>query len=358
MKLIFVTSESMLDHSYTMIRELRNHVELTSYIIAKEKSEELKDFCRDLNSVFVQRYSFKNPLSMLKERKLFKELKNKNADLIWFDRTTFYQTLLLKNYLKNYLINIHDVDLHPEEKDKHGIWTQKLIFKRHRNRIAVMSRTQAAIFEKLYGIKPFLLQLPIIDYYGVVTPLPKREPKPGDKVKFFFFGSVLPYKGLENLIEAAGILSSKGAEFELNIYGKLKYNEAEFTERISQNKNITLVDKYVDYKEVSSVFSSNDVLVIPYIQVSQCGPLLIAYSYNTPVICSDLDGFKEYVDENKSGLLFSSSAGLAEMMEQIIKDPAQIGAMSAYINKEIHDKFSMQSFAGSYVSEFKKAAGI
>src|SRR4030095_7246720 len=295
MKLIFVTSESMLDHSYTMIRELRNHVELTSYIIAKEKSEELKDFCRDLNSVFVQRYSFKNPLSMLKERKLFKELKNKNADLIWFDRTTFYQTLLLKNYLKNYLINIHDVDLHPEEKDKHGIWTQKLIFrseehtselqshrdlhsfptrrssdlllknylknylinihdvdlhpeekdkhgiwtqklifKRHRNRIAVMSRTQAAIFEKLYGIKPFLLQLPIIDYYGVVTPLPKREPKPGDKVKFFFFGSVLPYKGLENLIEAAGILSSKGAEFELNIYGKLKYNEAEFTERISQ----------------------------------------------------------------------------------------------------------------------------
>src|SRR4029453_1490322 len=158
MKVVFVTSESMLDHSYTMIRELGKHAELTSYIIAKGQTPELKDFCRDLNSEFVQRYSFKNPLSLLKERRLLNKLKNANADLVWFDRTTFYQTLLLKKYLKNYLINIHDVELHPEEKDRHGIWTQKLIFKRHRDHIAVMSRTQAAIFEKLFGKKPYLLK--------------------------------------------------------------------------------------------------------------------------------------------------------------------------------------------------------
>jgi glycosyltransferase involved in cell wall biosynthesis len=356
MKILFVTSESMLDHSYTMINELRKHIDIKPYIIAKELTTEISEFCRDLNAKFIKRYSFKNPLNLFKEIRLLKELKKQKADLVWFDRTTMYQTLLLKRFMGSYLINIHDVELHPEEKDYHGIWTQKLIFKYHKDRIAVMSNTQSKIYMKHFKMKPYKLQLPIIDYYKSIAP-PKERKTHGARVKFFFFGSVLPYKGLETLIDAAGTLSSKNADYELNIYGKLRYNRAELREKISQNKNITLADEFIDYREVSSVFSSNDVLVIPYIQVSQCGPLLIAYSYNTPVICSDLEGFREYVTENKSGLIFNSAGDLASKMEYIINDPGQIEIMSGCIKNEIHNKFSMESLAGVYISEFKKVSG-
>lgn len=358
MRVIFITSESMLDHSYTMINELGKHIELKSYIIAKELTPEIKEFCEKLNVNFVQRYSFKNPLSLFKEIKLLKELKKLKAGPVWFNRTTLYQTLLLRFFLKSFVINIHDVELHPDEKDYHGILTQKYIFRFHKKHIAVMSSTQSEVFEKHFGKRPYMLQLPVIDYYKYIAlPNEERIIKHGDKIKFFFFGSIMPYKGIEILIEAAEILSSKDAEFELNIYGKLNYNRRELSEKISQNKNIKLTDEYIDYKDVSSVFSSNDVLVIPYAQVSQCGPLLIAYSYNTPVICSDLAGFREYVDENKSGLIFSSAQDLAAKMVYIINNPQVIEKMCSYIKNEIQNKFSMKSLAENYISVFNKAAG-
>lgn len=358
MRVLFITSESMLDHSYTMINELGKHIDIKSYIIAKELTPEIKEFCTELKVNFIQRYSFKNPLSLFKEIKLLKELRNLKADLVWFDRTTLYQSLLLRFFLKSFIINIHDVELHPEEKDYHGIMTQKYIFRFHKKHIAVMSSTQSEVFLKHFGKRPYVLQLPVIDYYkNIAQPDEPVKIKPGDKIKFFFFGSVMPYKGIETLIEASEILSSKGAEFELNIYGKLKYNRRELSKKISQNKNITLADKFIDYKEISSVFSSNDVLVIPYRQVSQCGPLLIAYSYNTPVICSNLAGFREYVDENKSGLIFKSAKDLAEKMEYIINYPQGIEKMSSFIKNEIHNKFSMKSLAENYISVFKQAAG-
>lgn len=42
MKVLFVTTESMLDHSYTMIRELRKHITLDVIITAKKMTPELE----------------------------------------------------------------------------------------------------------------------------------------------------------------------------------------------------------------------------------------------------------------------------------------------------------------------------
>jgi glycosyltransferase involved in cell wall biosynthesis len=360
MKVIFITTESMLDHSYTMIKELSGHIELKAYIIAKKNTPELTEFCRELNVSFVERHSFKNPLSFFRERWLLSEVKKQKPDLVWFDRTTFYQTILLKFMLKRFLINVHDVDLHPEEKDYHGIITQKLIFRFFRKNIAVMSKTQSEKFEKIYNFKPKMLQLPVIDYYTEISNTQKQPGKHvGNKIKFFFFGSVMPYKGIEYLIEAASILADRYSNFEVNIYGRISYNKEHLLEKISANDKIHIVNKYIDYKDVSGIFSSNDVIIIPYKQVSQCGPMLIAYSHNVPVITSRLAGFEEYVTDNKSGLMFESTPGLlAEKMEYIINNPGAINEMREFIKNEVHGKFSMESLAEDYVSAFRQAAGI
>lgn len=357
MNVIFVTTESMLDHSYTMIKELGRRMNLKSYIIAKKRTPELEEFCRILNVTFIERSAFKNPLSFLKELKFMFQLKRQKADLVWFDRTTFYQTLLLKFTLKNYLINVHDVALHPEEKDYHGIITQRLVFGYFKKNVAVMSNTQKEIFEKKYNIKPFVLPLPIIDYYkdSAGTNIQTGKQKSA-KIKFFFFGSVMPYKGIEKLLDAASILNSRKIEYELNIYGKLNYNHGEITERISGNKNITHVNKYIDYKDISGIFSGNDVLVIPYIQVSQCGPLLIAYAESVPVICSDLPGFREYVTEGESGLFFENTPeSLAEKMEFLVKSPLLIDEMRNSIKNKTYKRLSIESLSETYVSVFRKA---
>jgi len=356
MKVIFVTTESFIDHSFTMAKELKKKIDLKVIIIAKTKTDEISFFCKELDAVFISRTRFINPLSLFKEISLLNYIKKQRAELVWFNSLSFFQSFLVKVFVKAYLVNVHDVEHHPGEKDYHGIISKKLIFLIHKKRIAVLSKTQQSIFESKYSFKPPLLQLPVIDYYEAAKNQLVSNPGEKEIVKFFFFGSLLPYKGFETLLEAAEIAEKKELKFQINIYGKLNYNADIFTEKISKLKNINLFNAFINYKNVYDLYAQNDIIIIPYKQVTQCGPMLIGYNQNIPLISSDLPGFREYVINGKSGLLFDNTPqGLADKMEEIIISPRKINEMSESIKTEIKNRFSMQSLADSYISVFQKA---
>lgn len=364
MKVVFVTSQSTIDHSSTMIDELQKHIGLCVVLVAKTQTDEIKTFCRLHNAVFFSRKRFSNPLGIFSEIKLLLYIIKQKPDLVWFNTFTLWQSVLAKLFIsKPLIVNAHDVEFHPEDKNFHGRLSQKITFKLYRKSVAVMSKTQAELFNKKYGRYPFVLQLPIIDYYEKTAAQSIRKTGKGggesDKgiVKFFFFGSILPYKGIETFVEAAQILENKTDKFIIYIYGRLNYNREQLQESIKNIKHMYIEDRFIDYREVFDIFDSNDVIIIPYRQVTQCGPLLIAYHQCKPVICSDLPGFKEYVDVGKSGLIFNNTPqGLAECMEKTINNPEAITRMSEYIKGNIKSRFSMASLAESYLKCFKEAS--
>ena len=160
---------------------------------------------------------------------------------------------------------------------------------------------------------------------------------------------------METLLEAAEILQKKNLNFSLGIYGKLKYNRDELTQRIKTLKNAELIDEFVDYKNISNIYKNGDVLVLPYKQVTQCGPLLIGYNELVPAICSRLPGFLEYVDDGSSGILFNNTVeDLAAKMEYVIKNPAVLIKMKEYINREIIAKFEMPQLVEQYTENFAR----
>ncbi|MEO6691040.1 MAG: glycosyltransferase, partial [Saprospiraceae bacterium] len=114
------------------------------------------------------------------------------------------------------------------------------------------------------------------------------------------------------------------------------------------------INEFIDYKEIHTLYSQNDVIVLPYKQVTQCGPLLIAYSENIPVICNRLEGFTEYVDDGSSGFLFDETAkSLSERMEMIIDNPSLIKDMNEYIRINSFQKFSIASLSQEYLYNLK-----
>jgi glycosyltransferase involved in cell wall biosynthesis len=352
---VFITTESFMDHSFTMIQELKKHIRLETLFIAKELTPENKDFCIRLNAKFVKRKRFINPFRVFFELKLIFDIKKLNADVVWFNTLSFMQALLLMLFLRRALITSHDVEIHPEDKDFHGKLSQWLTFKIFKKRIAVMSRSQSDLFEKKFGLKPFLLRLPIIDYYESSAENKDAQPEKSEKVRFLFFGSIQPYKGLETLLTAAGILNSRNAEYELNICGRIRYNHDELNKIIAGLKNVKHLNKHIDYKDVYSIYNNSDVIVIPYLHVTQSGPLLIGYNQCKPCITSDLPGFREYVEERKSGLMFNNSPeDLADKMEKFINNKMLVNDMANFINTEIKSRFSMQSLSSSYIDVFKK----
>ncbi len=361
MKVLFVTTESMLDHSYTMIKELRKFITLDVIITAKNLTPELERYVKDPGVKFFRRKGFKNPLSFFTELKLLLYIRRQKPDVVWFNVFSLVQSVLVKLLVRNVIVNAHDIELHPEEKDIHGILSQKVTFLLYKRSIAVMSQTQARHFEEKYGRLPYLFQLPLIDYYEAVGAERTRESQPAknNEVNFLFFGSIMPYKGIEKLLDAAALLEKENQKFRINIHGRLNYNREELQQKITALRSVNFVNAFIDYRDVSGIYSSNDVIVIPYIQVSQCGPLLIGFNQNVPAICSRLEGFEEYVDDGSSGLLFANTAqSLAEKMKMIISEPGMIAGMKGYIDTQTRAKFSMAALAPSYIEVFKKSAGL
>lgn len=349
---VYVTGASYIDHSYTIIKTLRKYLRLEVYFVFKTLTDEISNFILSFNAVPVKRRRFRNPLGFFDELNFILALRKLKPDLIWFNTLNIYQIFLVKIFLRNYLITLHDAEIHPESKDKHGRFSTRLLIRFHKAKICTASYSQAEIFKSITGLLPKVLPLPIIDYYyDISPPIENKNKSKGEILRFFFFGSIEKYKGIDQLVEAACLLEEYNDRFEVNIYGKTRYTDARLFQRIKAINSVNLHDKYIDYKKVAEVFMGNDVLILPYKQVTQCGPLLIAYSFDVPVICSDQPGFREYVEDRRSGLIYgNSSTELAEKMKMIIDHPEQLLFMKDYIKTCIYGKFSMESIAQKYIN--------
>lgn len=354
MKTAYITSESYLDHSYTIVKELKKKTDFAVFMQAKELTEEIESWCRTFDAKFVKRKRFRNPFSFFSELRFLLEVRKIKADTVWFNTLTAYQVIITKLIFKNILVMVHDVEIHPETKDYYSVLSLKLTFALFKKKISVASEAQANLFEQKYCIKPKIFQLPIINYYTEIGNKTEPAGQESKIIKFFFFGSIEAYKGIEILLEAAEILENKNINIEINIYGKLKYNSEQIKGRIGKLSTVKLIDRFIPYKEIHKIYCENDVLVLPYRQITQCGPLLIGYNELVPSICSRLKGFKEYVDDGKSGFLFNNvPEDLADKMELIVKNPELITQMKEYIKREIFSKFSMESLSSAYINNLK-----
>jgi glycosyltransferase involved in cell wall biosynthesis len=354
MKVVFVTSESFIDHSYTIVKELRSHCDLTVFFQAKELSEENEKWCKEFNAVFIKRKRFRNPIGFFGSVSFILKLRRLRAEAYWFNTLTFYQSLIVKFLIKKFLVTVHDVEIHPGLKDFNVKLSQRMTITFYKKNICVASKSQAEIFRNHFGYVPLLFQLPVIDYY-TRREATKPTVKQIKKLSFLFFGSIELYKGIFLLLDAAKILNDNNCDFTVNICGKIKTDKDLFIERIKNINNVNLQNIFVPYRQVSQVYEENDVLVLPYLQVTQCGPLLIGYNQNKPAICNHLPGFREYVDDNKSGLFFDGTAdNLAEQMKKLIDNPSLVGNMSRYISEDVKQKFGMNALIKVYLNNFDK----
>lgn len=155
----------------------------------------------------------------------------------------------------------------------------------------------------------------------------KNKFKLRDKV-FLFFGFIRPYKGIDLLIEAFKTISKNKKDISLLIVGEKFTKKMPDTGRSPsaapmESENIVVIDRYVTNEEVGQFFDIADILVAPYREATQSGPLQIAYAFDKPVIASDLPAFRDCVEHGKSGYLFETGnpEDLARCMELALEKP-------------------------------------
>jgi glycosyltransferase involved in cell wall biosynthesis len=117
--------------------------------------------------------------------------------------------------------------------------------------------------------------------------------------RLLYFGTIRPYKGLENLIRAFDALGPEQAElFRLTVVGETWQGwnlPAELIAASRYRHLISFVNTYVTDEQAAQHFREADAVVLPYLRSSGSGPLHMAMSYGLPVAVTAVGGLVEAV---------------------------------------------------------------
>jgi glycosyltransferase involved in cell wall biosynthesis len=136
--------------------------------------------------------------------------------------------------------------------------------------------------------------------------LPLRDP-PAGVINLLFFGTIRPYKGLEDLVEAFEMLDDdEVAHYWLTVVGETWEGwdlPIRLIEGSRHRSRITLVNRFVEDDEVSAYFAGADAAVLPYHRSSASSPASVAMANGLPLVLTAVGGLPEAVAGYEGAIL-------------------------------------------------------
>jgi glycosyltransferase involved in cell wall biosynthesis len=173
----------------------------------------------------------------------------------------------------------------------------------------------------------------------------------GDRRRFLFFGRVLEYKGVDDLI--AAFLALRGdIAAHLTVAGQC--DDPELRSRLQAlaergGARIDLRLGRVPAAEVTPLLAAADVVVLPFRQVTTSGSAMLALSHGRPLIVPDLPGLADLPDaavlRYRGGIPALSAAlgRLARAGDQVL--PAMSSAATGYASAITWQEIALRTMA-------------
>jgi glycosyltransferase involved in cell wall biosynthesis len=124
---------------------------------------------------------------------------------------------------------------------------------------------------------------------------------------YLFFGTLRPYKGLEDLLDAFSKLEMPSARLLIAgpVLGKSAYKF--MLEKFSKdNPAINLVPEFISDENIQLYMKACDICVLPYKHITTSGAAALASSFGRPIIAPAITCFPELV-KRETGILYDPS---------------------------------------------------
>ena len=232
--------------------------------------------------------------------------------------------------------------------EKIAIRTTKWWLKSFKN-INVFSKSQESALISAYTNKKVLYTPFFLKNYGenkVKVDRVKSRP-----IRFLSFGNIVKYKRIDLIIEAANILVDRGVnDFVVRIAGNCG-NWGEYNSLIKHPEKFELYISRVPNEDVPSLFEETHYFLLPYQDIAQSGSMTVAFNYNVPPIVSDIEPFKEFIEDGKTGFSFTSqdATSLANVMQRCINEHEKIypklsRALQEFVAEHYSDKIILDKY--------------
>ena len=353
-KILWITADCFIDVDRQLVPYLREHsdYEIRWFVLQSlngAKVSEHKDY-----EIFNLLYRGKDIRTFFQVSRFLNQIKANQFDLIYSDALgLMYYTALLHAKGKTPLVHAaHNVNPYP-------VWPiglrmeVKYIFRRCKN-FQMFSKHTAQWFKVHYPNKSFFYSPMVVKDFGKVQTDNYKVDM--SKVNLLFFGNIVSNKRLDLLIDAVKELPKNiQNKVHLNICGNCRMNKEAFLQQIGDCKSISTYFKRIPDEEIPELFTKHQFFMLPYQDVAQSGPHMIAYNYNLPVIASDIDGFAERVEDGENGFLFRVND--KESLEDAITKVAMMSTsdyqrMKDKLKAYVEENNSLKAVSNKYIDYF------
>lgn len=303
--IIWITPDHFFDVDWPIVGLLKKRYNIRWYVIWGKGSLRTPPKNSNIYKLVKLPYRYRDLRIIKLYYYLIKEMMNFSPNMIYngFNGIPFFYPLLFLMFDRRKVMHEgHEID--PYISVQHDSLTVAYVkyYLRRVGHVHVFSKHAQNKFYKLYP-KQHCTYIPMVPKdYGKAKQLIEHK----NKTVFLFFGSIRYTKRFDILLQAFLSLDDEHLQkSELWVYGNCEGTERKkYNQMIAGYQNIKAIFDFVPDNLVPNLFNSADYLVLPYQQITQSGPMMIAYNYNLPVIASDIDGFKEHINDGNNGYLF------------------------------------------------------
>lgn len=169
--------------------------------------------------------------------------------------------------------------------------------------------------------------------HGLLGRRRDSEPAPADRIRLLQFGQVKPYKGVDVLLEALGLLTAaERGRLRVQIVGKPQQDPAPLVARaaaLGLDDCVSFEFGFVPEARVDALFATTDALLFPYRDIEASGVLMQAVAAGLPVVASRIGVFAELLEHGREGLLVPAGdpVSLAAALRRLVGAPEALTLM-------------------------------
>ncbi len=212
-----------------------------------------------------------------------------------------------------------------------------------------------------------------VDWFGMHYPGPKTAHIPigayqspailpaSDPMNLLFFTSLAPYKGLELLLEAFGVLRQRYPSLGLLVAGAPHPRFPDYIHNLRRKYGSMPGVRWigeVPQEQVQSLFEQASLVVLPYTASTGSSSVLFqAATWGRPVVVSDLPGIRSAVDESGLAVNFFKTGQVNSLVQtiQLLLERPELRCQQSKLNLNAMAKMGPEQTARRYLQAFNLA---
>lgn len=296
-------------------------------------------------------------------KKIYRQVKETKADILHLQGVQhfYWETRLLKAVKKTgckVFFTAHNILSHETRKGE-----KKALNKWYHNFDGIIVHNKMSK-KMLLEASDYRGKIYVIAHgaYGTYKNCLRRKTNNTDKTVFLQFGIIRDYKGVDILLQAVSMLPEeyrKKALFVIAGSLQKRYYDFDIQAKVKElgiEECVELKISRIDDDKVPELFNNSDCCVFPYRHIYGSGALLMAYTFNKPVIVSSVPVFCEETNNGETGIIFEKNDPdkLSEaIVKYIVMDESEKILYQKAIQKAVEKKYNWTVSAQETLKAYK-----